>query len=243
MLLAIDTSTRFAGVALADDERVVSCRTWYSRVNHTSELMPAVAQVLGDRGLTAGDLQGIAVALGPGAFSALRVGLSVAKGLASSSSLPIVGLKTLELEAQPYLGTGPAVCAMVDAGRGEVATALFGPGGEPRGGERICPPDELLDSFDSTAGDPTAGDPTAGFTLFCGEGVVPWAALIRERLGPRALVLDSPNPVTRLWSLASLGRERLESGDTDDPAELQPNYLRMPTIGEAKRRDRRPQRQ
>ena len=235
MLLTIDTSTRFAGVALADDERVVACRTWYSRVNHTSELMPAVAQVLGDHGLTAGDLEGIAVALGPGAFSALRVGLSVAKGLAATAAVPLVGVPTLDLEAQPYLGTGSLVCAMVDAGRGEVATALFGPGGNPMREERILSPDELLDSLNFINGD------GHGFIIFCGEGVVPWASLIKERLGHQALVLDSPTPGARLWSLAHLGRERIESGDTDDPAELQPNYLRMPTIGQAKRRDRKRQ--
>ena len=159
----------------------------------------------------------------------MRVGLSVAKGLAATAAVPVVGVRTLVLEAQPYFETGLPVCAMVDAGRGEVATALFGPGGIPKGEERICPPDELLDSI-------------AESTLFCGEGVVPWASLIKERLGSQALVLDSPNPGNRLWSLAFLGRERIESGDTDDPAELEPNYIRMPSIGEVKRRDRRPQR-
>lgn len=228
MLLAIDTSTRFAGVALADQERVVSCRTWYSRVNHTAELMPAVAQVLQDRGLTAGDLSGIAVALGPGGFSALRVGLSVAKGLAATAVVPIVGVGTLDLEALPYLGTGLPVCAMVEAGRSEVASVLFGPGGNPRGQEWICSPDEMMDSITES-------------TLFCGEGVVPWVSLIKERLGSKAVVMDSPSPGSRLWSLAALSRDRIASGDTDNPAELQPNYLRMPSIGVAKRRDRTPQ--
>ena len=229
MLLAIDTSTRFAGVALADEERVISCRTWYSRVNHTAELMPAVAQILQDRGLTAGDLSGIAVALGPGGFSALRVGLSVAKGLAATGGVPIVGVGTLDLEAQPYFETGLPVCAMLDAGRGEVATALYAPGGAQIGEELICPPGELLDSISE-------------FTLFCGEGVVPWISLFKERLGSQALVMDAPNPGSRLWSLATVGRERIESGKADSPVELQPNYLRMPSIGQPKTRDRTPQR-
>ncbi len=228
MLLSIDTSTRYAGVALSDEERVVSCLLWYSKVNHTAELMPAVAQALEHHGIPARELEGVAVALGPGGFSSLRVGLSVAKGLSAASGLPLVGVRTLELEAHPYLETGVAVCAMLDAGRSEVATARFDSQGHPAGEETISPPDELLDSI-------------AEITQFCGEGVVPWVSLIKERLGPMAMVMASPSPGIRLWSLAAIARERLAAGRTDDPAALEPNYLRMPSIGQPKSRDRTPQ--
>lgn len=228
MFLCIDTSTRYAGVALSDEERVVSCRLWYSRVNHTAELMPAVAQALEHHGMAANELEGVAVALGPGGFSSLRVGLSVAKGLAAASDLPLLGVRTLDLEAHPYLETGVAVCAMLDAGRSEVAAARFDSLGHPAGPETICPPGELLESIAET-------------TQFCGEGVVPWVSLIKERLGPMALVMASPSPGIRLWSLSAIARERLAAGRTDDPATLEPNYLRMPSIGQPKQRDRRRQ--
>ena len=97
MLLALDTSTRYASVALADEDRVVASRTWLSTANHTAELMPAVAHLMESRGLTAGQLDGVAVALGPGGFSALRVGISAAKGLALVARKPIVGVGTLDL--------------------------------------------------------------------------------------------------------------------------------------------------
>ena len=251
MLLAIDTSTRYAGVALADSGRVLSCRSWYSAVNHTSELMPAVAQTLEGAGLTVSDLDGIAVALGPGGFSALRVGMSVAKGLALASGKALVGVGTLDLEAYPYLDSGLPVCALLDAGRGEVASAYFqiGPGTGPGTGpgletetetetdtnakgqrvreDLICDPEGLLSGIDER-------------TLFCGEGVHPHAGLIRERLGRRGVVVGH-SPVSRLGSLVELGRQRLESGESDDVASLQPYYLRMPSIGGPKRRDRVPQ--
>ena len=130
MLLAIDTSTRYAGIALADENRVVSIRAWYSVVNHSKELMPGVQQALKERDITPSQLDAVAVALGPGGFSALRVGLSAAKGLALIGGSPIIGVGTLDLEAFPYRDTGLEVCTLLDAGRGEVASALFAPDGE-----------------------------------------------------------------------------------------------------------------
>ena len=233
MLLAIDTSTRYAGVALADAGRVLSGRSWYSAVNHTAELMPAVARTLEGAGLTVKELDGIAVALGPGGFSALRVGMSVAKGLALASGQPLVGIGTLDLEAHCYLESGLPVCALLDAGRSEVASASFGTGpaaGQRTRDDRIGPPEELLAELAET---PETTEPT----LFCGEGTPPHAELIRERLGRRAVVAGH-TPAARLYALAELGRRRLETGATDDLATLQPYYLRMPTIGGPKRRDR-----
>ena len=224
MLLTIDTSTRFAGVALADADQVVACKAWRSRTNHSAELMPAAVQILKENDTAPASLSGIAVALGPGGFSALRVGLSVAKGLAAACSLPLVGVGTLRLEALPYLGSGMPVCAMVEAGRGEVAAAVFGPEESAVTEERICPPEELLELL-------------SGPTIFCGEGAAARVSLIRERLGKQALIVDPAVPAGRLWSLAAIGRQRIASGDIDQPAGLQPNYLRMPSIGVARRRD------
>ena len=224
MLLVIDTSTRNAGAALARDGQVISSRSWRSTVNHTAELMPAVVQLLEAAKLGVNDLEGIAVALGPGGFSALRVGMSVAKGLALAAGKPLAGIGTLDAEAQPFRQSGLPVCAMLDAGRGEVAAASFGPDGERSGEDRICPPDELLAGLSSQH-------------IFCGEGTLSHTQLIKERLGNKAVVAGH-SPAARLWALAELGCLRLESGNADDVATLQPYYLRMPTIGGPKRRDR-----
>ncbi len=227
MLLAIDTSTRYAGVALADAGRVISCRSWRSAVNHTAELMPAVARTLEEAGLTVNALAGIAVALGPGGFSALRVGMSAAKGLALASGRPLVGIGTLDLEAQPFLDSGRPVCTLLDAGRREVASASFDSAGQRTREDLIGPPEELLSELAET-------------TLFCGEGAPPQAALIRERLGGSAILVGH-SAASRLWALAELGWRRLEAGEADDLATLQPYYLRLPSIGGPKRRDRTPQ--
>ena len=227
MLLAIDTSTRYAGVAVADGERLLAARSWYSGSSHTAELMPAVAGLLQGLGLLPRDLQGIAVALGPGAFSALRVGVSAAKALALSAGKPISGVPTLDMEAMPYLGSGMPICALLDSGRTEVAAAFFGADGARVGEDVMGRPEELLTRV-------------AGPTIFCGEGVRSWGTLIKESLDSQAIVVQ-PTPAARLWALAELGRRRLDGGDADNLALLQPHYLRMPSIGGPKRRDRTPQ--
>ena len=246
MLLAVDTSTRYAGVALynaptPDNGRVIASRCWYSSVNHTSELMPAVSQILESQNTTLADLTGIAVALGPGGFSALRVGLSVVKGLAFTAGKPLIGIGTLDLEAHPYLSAGLPVCALLDAGRNEVASARFGREGQRVREDTVGTVEELLGEIaDASLQDPES-QPGDTKTLFCGEGVINWGELIRDNLKSRALVIES-SPASRLWSLCRLGWERLADGDVSDLATLQPLYLRMPSIGGPKRRDRVPQR-
>ena len=227
MLLALDTSTRYASVALADEDRVVDSRTWHTTFSHTTQLMPAVALLLDGSGLAAAELEGVAVALGPGGFSALRVGISVAKGLALVAKTPIVGVGSLDLEAHQYLNSGVQVCALLEAGRQECATALFGPNGIRLREDRVRTAEQLLTEI-------------AGPTIFCGEGVTAWKDQIAVALGSDAQIVR-PVPAARIWALAEIGREKLAAGEADDITTLQPEYLRMPSIGVPKRRDRVPQ--
>ena len=228
MLLALDTSTRYASVALADEDRVVALRAWHSLVNHTSELMPAVVHLMESHGLTAGQLDGVAVALGPGGFSALRVGISAAKGLALVAKKPIVGVGTLDLEAFPYLKFGVAVCALLEAGRQECASALYGPDGDRLRDDRVCPSDDLLAEVENNVSGPV---------IFCGEGVTGWKDAIIAALATKAQVVW-PVPAARACALAAIAWEKLLAGETSDLTTLQPEYLRMPSIGVPKRRDR-----
>jgi len=246
MLLAVDTSTRYAGVALysaptPEKGQVIASRCWYSSENHTSELMPAVSQILETQNTALADLTGIAVALGPGGFSALRVGMSVVKGLAVTAGKPVIGVGTLDLEAHPYLNAGLPVCALLDAGRNEVASARFGREGQRIREDTVSTPEELIEELmEALLQAPESEEPGKSKTLFCGEGVINWGELIRDRMKSRALVIES-SPASRLWSLCRLGWKRLAEGDVSDLASLQPLYLRMPSIGGPKRRDKNPQ--
>ena len=233
MLLAIDTTTRSASVALFDGTNVVASRSWRSVVNHSAELMPSIMQVLQSRDVTARSLDAVAAALGPGGFSALRTGLSVAKGMAMASRLPIIGVSSLELEAYPFRRAGQTVCALLEAGRGEAASALISnsPDLNRLREDRISGPDDLLDEIERLG---------LESVLFCGEGLSPWAEMIKERMGQRAVICQVPASA-RAESLAALAWNRLEGGNSDELDLLQPNYLRMPSIGAPKRRDRKRQ--
>jgi tRNA threonylcarbamoyladenosine biosynthesis protein TsaB len=224
MLLAIDTSTRYAGVSLWSEDRIISTLSWYSVHNHTVELMPAIKYVLDRAGAGPSSLEGVAVALGPGGFSALRVGISAAKGLAMPLNIPLVGVGTLEMEAYPYAGTGLPICPLLDVGRSEVAAAVF----QESGGhwrrleqERVCTPEELVESISRP-------------TLLCGEGVSNRGEYLRQALGGKGVVIGFHTQASRLGALGVLAGERLKNGDVDVPATLQPLYLRRPSIGPPK---------
>ncbi|HEX78361.1 MAG TPA: tRNA (adenosine(37)-N6)-threonylcarbamoyltransferase complex dimerization subunit type 1 TsaB, partial [Dehalococcoidia bacterium] len=125
LLLTIDTSTDYAGLALARGEEVVAELLWRTGQGHSVELMPNLLYILGMARVEMRWLGGIVVARGPGSFNGLRAGMSVAKGLALSLGIPLVGVSTLEAEALPFAETGLPICPLHNAGRGEVAAALF----------------------------------------------------------------------------------------------------------------------
>ena len=220
MLLAIDTSTRHAGVALWNDGSPVMSTSWYSMRNHTEELMPTIQHILGRTDTRLEQLDAIAVALGPGGFSALRVGISAAKGLALPLKLPLVGVGTLEAEAYPYASTGLPICALLDSRRGEVATATFqksrGRWCKLREGG-ILPLDQLIESISRR-------------TLFCGEGVRVYAERLGRALGRKGVVMGFHNPASRLGALCALAEERHKRGYRDGFEPIQPLYLRPPSI-------------
>lgn len=200
--------------------------TWRSERNHSVELIPAVEYLLRRQGIGMRDVKGIILARGPGSFSALRVGVATAKALAWAQKAPIVGIGTLELEAFPYIGTGIPVCALIGAGRGQVAAAIY------KGNEATSPLKE-----ESPAGICTPEElclPIKERTIFVGEGLPEVASKIRELLGGRALVVDARPPTRRPGVLARIGFQRLQGEETDNVNTLEPLYLRGPSISAPK---------
>jgi tRNA threonylcarbamoyladenosine biosynthesis protein TsaB len=222
MLLAIDTATQMAGLALYDEAHgwVLAEEAWYSANNHTVELMPRIVHLMGQQGVSAADLTGLVVSLGPGSFTGLRIGLGVAKGLALARNLPIVGVPTLEVVVEPHKVQRLPIWAVLQAGRGRICAGHYirRKGRWRRQGPfRLTTLEKLCDEVKEEA-------------IFCGEIDNQAADLIRQRLGAETVVATPAASLRRGAYLAELGWQRLRRGDADDAASLSPIYLHHPQI-------------
>ena len=226
MQVAIDTSTDTASLALVQDGEVLTELTWRCGQNHTTQLLPHLSHLLNQAKLSLQSVSGIIVARGPGSYNGLRVGISTAKGLAFGLGIPIVGISTLEAEAYQHAETGLPVCPIFNAGREEIATAMYQMKGnkwEQLAAEHITTVDALCSGI-------------TGKTVFCGESVPSIATQLSKQLKQKAIILPPAAGLRRASFLAELGLKRIEAGDYDDPATLQPLYLRGPSITQAKHR-------
>ena len=215
ILIAVDTSTRWAGVGLETDSGERTEMIWRSDQNHGRELMPAIVELMSRAGLGPADITHLAVALGPGGFSAVRVGVSAVMGLAMPGDLPIVGVPTHAVEAMPHLSDASSespVVSLIPAGRGELSWARFD-------SDSSDPVEIGLSSVEEFVATLPAS------TRVCGEGV----ELLRAHLSAdRFLSGDAPtrSPAT----LLRLARRAFDDGDATPPEGLRPIYARPPSI-------------
>lgn len=220
-ILGIETATMRVGVALLDETGLVAEYRLEATRSRTERLMPMIDRVLKDGHCPPQDLNGLAVSIGPGSFTGLRVGVSTAKGLAFSLGIPAVGISTLKaLAASAAIVRSPyPICPMIDAKRQEVYAALFRVNSEG-GLDQIlegeaCPPsvwiDKLSDFQESI--------------LFIGTGALLYESVISGRLGEKAILISRSDPYPLPSRVAELGMKRLASGAGDDASSLSPVYL------------------
>lgn len=224
MEICIDTSTRYASVAVAKDGAIAAQLSWRSARNHSVELVDALRLVMERCGVAMDDLDAVFVARGPGGFSALRVGLSFAKSLAMSTGAPLVGVGTLDAEALPYLAAGRPVCATMEAGRRALYVGLYGTP-ESSGGEAgysVVGWDELSTAIDDGA-------------LVCGESAAAVAVALAEQGHSRTRAAGAPPPTRSPAVIAELAYGRLTRGDVDSPEGLEPLYMRGSQVQRAEK--------
>ena len=226
MQLAIDTSTTTASLALVQDGEVLVELTWRCEQNHTIELLPRLTHLLNQNKLSLQSVSCIIVARGPGSFNGLRVGVSTAKGLAFSLGVPIVGISTLEVEAYQHAETGLPICPIFNAGREEIATAIY----QKKGNRWRQLTAEHITTVEALCSQITTK------TIFCGEFIPFITTQLRKQLKQRAIISTSAARLRRASFLAELGQQRLKAGNYDDLATLQPLYLRRPAITKPKHR-------
>jgi len=228
MLLAIDTSTAQVGVALIDGGQLAVETIWSSRVHHTVELAPAVADLMERAGATMADLEAIAVATGPGSFTALRVGLAFAKGLALARKIPMLGVPTLDVLAAGQPASELPLAAVLQAGRGRIAVGWYRTTGTPTRDDVVVPGETEGGWVSQGPPQVTTVDSLAKSiakpSIVAGE----LSADDRQRLArKRVNVVLAPlsRCVRRPSVLAEIAWLRLGAGRVDDAATLAPTYL------------------
>jgi tRNA threonylcarbamoyladenosine biosynthesis protein TsaB len=218
MLIAIDTATGYASLALHDGFRVRVEYTWESPRRHTVELLPRLVAALGQLNLGTDHLSGVALTRGPGSFTGLRVGMAVAKGLALAQGLPLVGVPTLDVVAAAQGRDRRPLCAVLQAGRGRICVAIY----RWRDGEWQVRDETRLTTWAALA------EETTSPTLFCGEVDAAGADTLAT-LGDLAVLLPAATRLRRAGFLAEMAWRRLNRGEVDDPVSLVPIYLQHPT--------------
>jgi tRNA threonylcarbamoyladenosine biosynthesis protein TsaB len=217
-VLALETSTLAGGVALVDGERLVAEYVLDVSVTHSERLLAAVDRVLADARWGPRDLQGLAVSIGPGSFTGLRIGVSTAKGLAWALGVPIAAVPTLDAMAAAVPWAALPVCPVLEARRDEVYACLYRHDGDGLRREwdyLALPPAELAARLTEP-------------TLLIGDGA-------NAVDSPHARRPPPPHRVPSPACVAMLGRERLRLGDGVGAAELTPLYVR-PSQAELRRR-------
>ncbi|MCY4486242.1 MAG: tRNA (adenosine(37)-N6)-threonylcarbamoyltransferase complex dimerization subunit type 1 TsaB [Deltaproteobacteria bacterium] len=233
-VLGLDTSTALLSAAVLDGGALAAERTRESlrsrdrrpgRSNHAEGLLPLVAEVLDAAGTEFSSLSLVGVAVGPGTFTGLRIGISTAKGLVYGSDIPVVGVRTLEASAYRV---APAeepvfVCPMVDARKGEVYASLFrrtAAACECLMEDSLAAPEEMVRCVESAA---------AGSCLYLGSGAMTYAEVIMRCAGAgRASVSDGSEFPAVAGAVARIAEARFRAAPETAAASLAPHYIRPP---------------
>jgi tRNA threonylcarbamoyladenosine biosynthesis protein TsaB len=223
-LLGVESATLSGGVALLDGDRLLGEITLNIAITHSERLMSAVDRLLADCGLAPADLDGLAVSVGPGSFTGLRVGLATVKALAMALDLPVAAVPTLDALAARLPFADAPVCPILDARKGEVYLSLYRwrEGGMAREWDYLALPPEL------------AAARLDAPVILLGDGIEacrPWLS----RLGAGVRMAPPAQRLPSAAAVAGLGRAALAAGAGVGAESLAPLYLR-PSEAELKAR-------
>jgi tRNA threonylcarbamoyladenosine biosynthesis protein TsaB len=213
-VLGIETATQICGVAITEDKQLLGEYRLNIKNVHSERLVGAIEKLLGDTNLQPKELQGIAVSIGPGSFTGLRIGLSVAKGMAFSLDIPLVAVPTLEALAwQAPINDGD-ICVLIKARAELVYFGRYQKQGESvtaKGDVRVIEATKL-DGFAEPG------------SIFIGSGTE-MAREIVEKLNGR--LLPSRYSLLSGFTIATLGTERLLRGEIEELRTVEPLYIQQ----------------
>jgi len=219
-ILAIDTSTSMATVAIAAGGKIAAESTFNTDRTLSARLIPEIERLLTLSGLAVADIDLFACSVGPGSFTGVRGGVATIQGLALAAGRPCVGFSSLALLAMNLQQAAYPVCALLDARKSEVYAALFdcsSPSPAPLLQDCVLPPERFLDLLRETTDSPV---------LFCGDGAARYHDLISDRLGDRVLFAPFPLNTARASNGVLLALQAFHNGAALDPSRLLPIYLR-----------------
>ncbi|MBM4145983.1 MAG: tRNA (adenosine(37)-N6)-threonylcarbamoyltransferase complex dimerization subunit type 1 TsaB [Nitrospira sp.] len=219
-ILAIETSTMLGGIAIAADSGLIAEVRLNVKSTHSERLMTETDHLLKQSGLMISDIDVFAVATGPGSFTGLRIGLSTVKGFSYATGKPIVSVPTLEAFAWSFPYCRYPVCAMLDARKKEVYTALFQWDGE--GFARLI--NEVSIKVKRILEDIRLL--SAGKTIFTGEGSLLYKDEIVNIMGEDAIFASMDKMVTAPSNVAAIAMKKALRGEFSEPVSLVPFYLR-----------------
>lgn len=215
MLLAIDTSTRIASLAAYDGSNVRAEFTWETADHHTVELMPRIVDLLTQIEVKVDQLTGLAVAIGPGSFTGVRVGVAAAKGLALALNVPIAGIRSSDILAYAQPMIEDHLIIVLQAGRGRLITAHY---------DHDHSHWFQVGDFALTTARELGRDRSTP-TRVCGELSASDRELIEQQLADRVHLGPPALSLRRAGYLAEMGWNKIRSGGGDDPVKLQPIYI------------------
>ena len=222
-LLAVDTATSILSVAICDQDSLIAEATLECDRRHTERLLATIDWILSESSLRLSDVDALAVSVGPGSFTGLRVGLAAMKGLAIGAHLPLVGVPTLDAMARtPGISDG-IVCPVLDAKMGEVFAAAYESCGDSLtlcSPVRVCSIQDFLSAATEKA-------------TYLGDGALLYRAEI-ERLRPGSTVLGPLFRNPRASAVALEAFKLLQLGVPTDPDTVVPVYLRVSQAEQAR---------
>ncbi len=225
LVLAIDSATPCAGVALVDDNKVLYEELSNFKKTHSQTLLPMIDRALQSGDFSLADLTAIAVTVGPGSFTGLRIGMGTVKGLSLASGKPVVAISTLETIAYNLTGVASMVGVLLDARRQEVYTAIYDVTGfSPRAlsAELAISPDSFVDLAWELKNKHNYEN-----IILLGDGYYPYADLFQSSFGSLLLPVASHFMLPRPTALGIIARERIKNDEFADIFNLSPVYLRL----------------
>ncbi|NKB72593.1 MAG: tRNA (adenosine(37)-N6)-threonylcarbamoyltransferase complex dimerization subunit type 1 TsaB [Candidatus Latescibacteria bacterium] len=219
MILALETATPAASIALVDKEKTIASRYFDIGLQHSRLLYPEIQAIFNVADCRPAELEAVAVSIGPGSFTGLRIGLSTAKGLCLAREIDLVAVPTLEsLAAQLPFAAHP-VCPVLDARQREVYAALYDTSSgwpSPLAEARALEPEQLLEERRDQR------------TIFVGDGIWQHRQLLADF--PQALVPPRTYRQPEASTVGQLAYVRLNNGQTANLAMVEPNYIRAPAV-------------